>query len=203
MTCAEMVENYRKSAHITNVQTIQKRNSSIPSRFNQFIVLEPLPSENVRLSKESLRGIFGFAPENTELWKAMEALSPNSPYFLQYDVLKPLYDYPVTIPAVSEFFVKLKVSDADLGAECRIFSRALGGKTWHADENGKIDLVDVANMVEKDHGKTTPVLTELYKVAVTTGFTSTRVECLFSSLTRVDSPQRRSMKTKGSVTTHI
>ena len=30
-TCAEMVENYRKSAHITNVQTVQKRNSSIPS----------------------------------------------------------------------------------------------------------------------------------------------------------------------------
>ena len=50
-TCAEMVENYRKSAHITNVQTVQKRNNSIPSRFNQFIVLEPLPSENVRRSK--------------------------------------------------------------------------------------------------------------------------------------------------------
>ena len=126
----------------------------------------------------------------------MEALSSNSPYFLQYDVLKPLYDYAVTIPVVSELFVKLKVSDADLEAECRIFSRALGGKTWHADENGKIDLVDVANIVEKDHGKTAPVLTELYQVAVTAGFTSTRVECLFSSLTRADSPQRRSMKTK-------
>ena len=33
-------------------------------------------------------------------------------------------------------------------------------------------------------------------MAVTDGFTSTQVECLFSSLTRVDSPQRRSMKTK-------
>ena len=100
---------------------------------------------------------------------------------------------------MSELFVKLKVSDADLEAECRIFSRALDGKTWHADENGKIDLVDVANIVEKDHGKTAPVLTELYKVAVTAGFTSTRVECLFSSSTRVDSPQRRSMKTKKGV----
>ena len=33
-------------------------------------------------------------------------------------------------------------------------------------------------------------------MAVTAGFRSTRVECLFSSLTGVDSPQRRSMKTK-------
>ena len=158
-TCAEMVENYRKFAHITNVQTVQKRNSSIPSRFNQFIVLEPLPSENVRRSKlevfaESLDLIEAeferrFASENTELWKAMGALSPNSPYFLQYDVLKPLYDYAVTIPIVSELFVKLKVSDEDLEAECRIFSRGLGGKTWHADENGNIDLVDVAKYSRK------------------------------------------------------
>ena len=126
----------------------------------------------------------------------MEAFPPNPPYFLQYDVPKPLYDYAVTIPVVSELFVKLNVSDADLEAECRIFSRALCGKTWHADENGKIDLVDVANIVEKDQGKTAPVLTELFKVAVTAGFTSTRVEYLYSLLTRVDSPQRRSMKTK-------
>ena len=84
-TCAEMVENYLKSAHITNVQTVQKRNSSIPSRFNQFIVLEPLPSEKVRRLKlevfaESLDLIEAefegrFASENIELWKAMEALS--------------------------------------------------------------------------------------------------------------------------------
>ena len=31
---------------------------------------------------------------------------------------------------------------------------------------------------------------------ITAGFTSTRVECLFSSLTRVDSPRRRSMQTE-------
>ena len=32
-------------------------------------------------------------------------------------------------------------------------------------------------------------------MAVTAGFTSTRVEGLFSALTRIDSPQRHSMKT--------
>ena len=74
------------------------------------------------------------------------------------------------MPQQYPLWAELKASDADLEAECRIFSRALGGKTWHADENGKTDLVDVANIVENDHGKATPVLTELYKVAVTAGF---------------------------------
>ena len=41
-----------------------------------------------------------------------------------------------------------------------------------------------------------PVLCFLYNVAVTAGFTSTRVECLFSALNQIDTPQRRSMTTK-------
>ena len=76
------------------------------------------------------------------------------------------------------------------------FSVRCKDKTWPVDEHGKIDLVAVAHVIAEDHGKTAPVLTNLYKVAVTAGFTSTRCECLFSSLTRIDSPQRRSMKTE-------
>ena len=56
-------------------------------------------------------------------------------------------------------------------------------------------MVGVARIVIDVHGDGAPILASLYKVAITSGFTSTRVECVFSSLTRVDTPQRRSMNT--------
>ena len=68
-------------------------------------------------------------------------------------------------------------------------------KQWPKVENGKVDLVDVAAIIKKDHENRAPVLTSLYNVAITAGYTSTRVECLFSSLSGVDTPKRRSMKT--------
>ena len=43
----------------------------------------------------------------------MEALSPKSSNSLNYKILKPLYDYAVTIPALSEIFVEQKVSAID------------------------------------------------------------------------------------------
>ena len=75
------------------------------------------------------------------------------------------------------------------------FSHVLRDREWLRHEHGKIDLVAVARYMEVEYRKTAPVLTTLYRVAVTAGFTSTRVECLFSSLSRVDTAQRRSMKT--------
>ena len=80
---------------------MQRRTISAPTRFNDFIITEPIPSENI--AQRSKLEIFAesldlleaeferrFASENTELWKAMEALSPSSPNFLDYETLKPL-----------------------------------------------------------------------------------------------------------------
>ena len=48
----------------------------------------------------------------------------------------------------------------------------------------------------KVHKDTAPILSILYRVATTAGFASARVESLFSSLSQIDVPQRRSMSTK-------
>ena len=87
------------------------------------------------------------------------------------------------------------MSAKDLEAECRIFTRVFKDKEWPRNENGRINLVEVARIVMNGHRDGAPILASLYKLAITAGFTSTRVECVFSSLTRVDTPQRRSMNT--------
>ena len=92
--------------------------------------------------------------------------------------------------------LKEKLSTKDLEAECRIYARVFKDKEWPKNEHEKIDLSEVAVIVIKNHQKGAPILSSLCKVAVTSGFTSTRVECVFSSLTQVDSPQRRSMRTQ-------
>ena len=126
----------------------------------------------------------------------MEALWPNSIRFLCYNTLKPLFGYARTIPVLRDFYIKHNLSLEDLEAECRIFSRVLAGKEWPKDNKEGIDLVQVGYIICNEYGDSAPVVSSLYKVAITAGFTSTRVECLFSSLTRVDSPQRRSMQTE-------
>lgn len=203
--CEKMVADFQKSVNVTEVSNVQRRRTSIPKHFDDFIITEQIPSESrsrskLEVFKESLQLIEAefdrrFAPSNTTLWEAMEALSPRSSHFLNYKTLIPLYEYASTIPVLNKMFVELGVSLKDLKAECRIFSRVLKETKWPENEDGTVDLVVVTKLMAKEHGKSAPILSNLYKVAVTAGFTSTRVECLFSSLTRVDSPQRRSMKT--------
>ena len=47
----------------------------------------------------------------------------------------------------------------------------------------------------KNYRDIAPILCNMYLIAVTAGFASARVECLFCSLTGIDTPQRRSMTT--------
>ena len=125
----------------------------------------------------------------------MSVLSPSSNNYLHFDTLKPLFEYAEQIPVLREFYVKENLSAKDLEAECRIFSRLFKDKKCPKNKNGRIELAEVARIVTNDHQKGAPFLASLFKLAITAGFTSTRVECAFSSLTRIDSPQRRSMKT--------
>ena len=120
--------------------------------------------------------------------------SPNSCVFFNSDVLQSLFEYAESIPVVRDYFLKHNLSIQDLNTECRIFSRVFKVKQWPKVENEKVDLVDVAAIIKTDHENSAPVLTSLY-VTITAGYTSTQVECLFSSLSRVDTPKRQSMKT--------
>ena len=203
--CENIVTNFKNADDIVEVETRVKRKTKTPVRLEAYFLTENIPSENEPPSNlqfyvealDSLEREFDrrFASDNTELWTAMEALSPSSQNFLDVEILKPLYEYSTKIPVIKEIFVKSHLSFSDLDAECRIFARVLLNKEWPRHEHGKIDLVAVARYMEEDHKETAPVLTMIYRVAVTAGFTSTRVECLFSSLSRVDTALRKSMST--------
>ena len=116
----------------------------------------------------------------------MEALSPVSKNFLDKDALKPLFDYSASIPVVKEKLEKQCLNSGYLDAECKIFKRVLSEKEWPKHKHGKVDLNAVAKFMNMEYKTLAPVLCTLYHVALTAGFTSTRVECLFSSLTRGD-----------------
>ena len=88
-----------------------------------------------------------------------------------------------TIPVLRRGYSRLNVSIEDLKGECRIFSRVLRNQEFSKGENGVIDLVEVGTHLIEKHKESAPILGSLYKVAITAGFSSTRVECLFASLT--------------------
>ena len=198
-----MVKPFLEDAHVSISEQEQqpRRTTNLPSRFDGFIVTDSIPSENnaksqVAIFAECLDLIENeferrFSSENIKLWQAMEALSPNSNNFLDSDVLVPFFEYAQSVPVVSDFFLKNEFSIQDLNAECRIFSRVFKDEQWPKEKSGKIDIVDVANFIRKNHESSAHVLLQLYYVAITAGFTSTRVECLFSSLTRIDSPLKK------------
>ena len=200
----KMVNDFLEGVKVTTTNGEQRRprrNTAIPSRFNDFLVTESENNKrpNIQIFIECLdllNAEFMFSTENIALWEAMSALSPLSHVYLEYDILKPLFEYASTIPVRRDFYLKEKLSTKDLEAECRIYARVFKDKEWPRNKNEKIDLSEVAIIVINDYQKGAPILSSLYKVAVTSGYTSTRVECVFSSLTRIDSPQRRSMRTQ-------
>ena len=115
--------------------------------------------------------------------------SPNLEKFIDIESLKPLFEYAKTIPILRRKYSRLNVSIEVLKGECRIFSRVLRNKEFSKDENGVIDLVEVGSHLIEKHKESAPILGSLYEVAITAGFSSTSVECLFSSLTMIDSPE--------------
>ena len=60
-------------------------------------------------------------------------------------------------------------------------------------KNGKIDLVEVYEIIKKELQESAPILVVLYQLAITAEFTEARIECVFLWLTWIDSTQRRSM----------
>ena len=60
-------------------------------------------------------------------------------------------------------------------------------------KNGKIDLVEVYEIIKKELQESAPILVVLYQLVITAEFTEARIECVFLWLTWIDSTQRRSM----------
>ena len=202
----KMISDFKEKNQITVERSKEKRSKSVPAHFQDFVITDPIPadsnySNNAQTFKECLDLIETeferrFSNDDVTLWHSMESLSPKFEKFLDADLLNPLFEYAKTIPVIQREYSRLNVSVEDLKGECRIFSRVLKNKEFTKDGNGVVDLVDFASHIIEKYVESAPILCSLYRVAITAGFSSTRVECLFSSLTRVDSPQRRSMLTK-------
>ena len=115
----KMVDDFLEDVRFTTTNGEQRRprrNTAIPSSFNDFLVTESLPSENSKrpniqifigcwdlLHAEFIRR---FSTENIALWEAMSTLSQSSDVYLQYDILKPFFEYATTIPVLRDFYLK-------------------------------------------------------------------------------------------------
>ena len=171
----------------------------------EFIVDAPRPSsvasddkcDELRRTIVELKDIFveqienRFSDKNTTFWASMEALSPTNPDFFVTSVIEPLYDYAETIPVLKVLWLDNDFSKGRLQAECTVFKNVILNK-FHFDTGKTIDISDIYRFLKSSYASAAPILIELYKISITCGYASARVECLFSSMTFVDSARRRS-----------
>lgn len=139
-------------------------------------------------------------------------MKPSNIPFLDAEKLKPLLDYIKTILVVIRKVEELSFDQ--LKSECDVFRSVL--KDFSDRQNRLVELEFQKKKAENDaKGKKTKepkkenkmaqitrfvltlcgadILQQLYLVAVTAGYSSSVVECVFSALNRVDTCHRRRM----------
>ena len=141
-----------------------------------------------------------FTTANTSLWSAMGTLSPSHPDFCNPAFLRPFFEYMLTVPAFKKELSDLHVDDfTALESECKVFKNVIQRKF---DSNA--DIGDIYVFLRENYSEAAPILTDLFKMCVTCGYASARVECLFSALAYVDAPRRRKSGTdRESALTHL
>lgn len=186
------------------------RSTNLPSYLRDSVITDFVPNrDNVNLRAvvtkcvDRMEEDFSrrFSSENTDVWSSMECLLPSwKDEFMDSKRLEPLFKYAMTIPTIKTKMLSEGLSNIDLDAECRIYRRILRNEhekgSFLHDTRKDVDINKVCAFLVRNHKDSAPVLTILYRVAVTAGYASARVECLFSSLSKVDAPQRRNQTTK-------
>ena len=132
-----------------------------------------------------------FSQDNIDVWMTVDYLVPENIDFLCPTKLKPLLDYAMSIPAVSKNIRTQRA--AAFEAECDVFRGPLNEAEWKSGAQEEIDLKDVFAYVTRQYSCAAPCLSNLYKLALTIGFTSDTVESVFSRRTIIDSARRQSM----------
>ena len=190
-----------------NVNQCKKngRKHSRPSNLSDYTITDYIPSEKKSNELQIITEFLDmldedfetrFSEENSAVWVSMYALVPGASKFLDCDSLKPLFLYMKNTPIWSADKTSVLSFD-DLKAECSVFKRVLSYVDLKTFENNRneIDICKVTTYMLKNYRDIAPILCNMYLIAITAGFASARVECLFSSLTGIDTPQRRSMTT--------
>ena len=86
-------------------------------------------------------------------------------------------------------FLFISIALIGLQAECVVFRNVIL-KQFPRDSDS--DVCEIYKFLLENYSSVAPIIIILYKVAITWGYASARVECLFSSLTFVDSSGRSS-----------
>lgn len=76
-----------------------------------------------------------------------------------------------------------------LNAECKVHKSIIEEHVRNLDS---ADVFDVLRELKANYSGTASILIVLYRVAISMGYTSARVECLFSAEGHIDTPNRRS-----------
>ena len=215
------VEKITHDFNVLNAQySIDKRPvraKTLSKRIEDFVVDAPVQSPNndaVDVIQEVRRVIVElcdcfeseietrFSTDNTSLWSAMEALSLKHSDFLNPSLLEPFFDYMLTVAEIRKQLSDLHVDDhSSLTSECKIFKNVI---TRNFDENIDVDVGDIHAFLCKNYSDAAPILTALYKLCMTCGYASGRVECLFSAMSYVGAPRRqRSGSERESSLTHL
>ena len=135
-----------------------------------------------------------FTTENTNLWSSMDALSFTNTDFLDPSLIRPLFDYMLTVPKINDKLCSLRVDDfTALQSECKVFKNVIVRKF---EKCTNVDVGDIYVFISENCAEAAPVLTSLYKLSITCGYASARVECLFSAMSYVDAPRRQCSKSE-------
>ena len=110
----------------------------------------------------------------------MYAIVPDTSMFLDFETLKSLFGYMKHVP--------ICMSNKTSGLS---FERVLSSLDLKTFENNRSEI-DIFKELLRHCTNSLQHLSDCY----TAGFASARVECLFSSLTAIDTAQRRSMTSK-------
>ena len=103
---AEIISEAKASSSTTSSDV---RTCNIPSHLEDYVIAEHLPihAELRRITVECVDKMeeefsHRLSAENTELWTPMEALLPNSKYFMDVEHLSPLFQYAVNIQQLNK-----------------------------------------------------------------------------------------------------
>ena len=100
----------------------------------------------------------------------------------------------LTVPKINDKLCSLRVDDLTaLQSECKVFKNVIVRKF---EKCTNVDVGDIYVFISENCAEAAPVLTSLYKLSITCGYASARVECLFSAMSYVDAPRRQCSKSE-------
>ena len=200
------MQDHLDGANSSNNALWPVRTSTVPRQFENFVVTEPLPArddDNLRridvecVDRMEQEFSNRFSNENTILWPSWNLCYRHQLTTWMAIIWSLSLNMHSKCKIVKRKLIVESSGKADFEAKCCIYKRILSKKELPGFKTReRFDMCKICAFMVTNHANNAPILTQLYKVAVTAGHASAPVECLFSALIKADAPQRRLMQTK-------